>query len=197
MNIDKNQNYSNLINHISKLKSEKNQLIIAIDGNSGSGKTTLASVLSTHFDCTVFTMDDFFLPASRKTRDRLAEPGGNVDYERFNKLMTSIRKVAKIKFSRFNCKTQSYEKESDIDLHDIIIIEGVYSLHPKLNIEYDIKVFLEIDHALQIKRIEARNGSQMLQKFITEWIPLEDVYFDYYNIKDQCDHIISIDSLNK
>ena len=31
----------------------------------------------------LYHMDDFFLPPQRKTRERLAEPGGNVDRERF------------------------------------------------------------------------------------------------------------------
>ena len=58
-------------------------LLIAIDGKCGSGKTTLGFYLKRQFDANLFHMDDFFLQDSQRTEERLAETGGNVDYERF------------------------------------------------------------------------------------------------------------------
>ena len=56
---------------------------LAIEGGSASGKTTLGKILAKRYDCTVFHMDDFFLRAEQRTAARFAEPGGNVDRERF------------------------------------------------------------------------------------------------------------------
>ena len=57
--------------------------IIAIDGRAASGKSTLAQQLGELLDADVIHMDDFFLPPSLRTKERLSEPGGNVHYERF------------------------------------------------------------------------------------------------------------------
>ena len=68
---------------IDKLLTQKDMVIVAIDGKCTSGKTTLASRLAAFYDCNVFHMDDFFLRPEQRTTERFAEIGGNVDYERF------------------------------------------------------------------------------------------------------------------
>ena len=65
--------------------SEKTPFVIAIDGMSGSGKSTLGELLHMNFpQSNLFHMDDYFLQPHQRTKDRLAEIGGNVDYERFH-----------------------------------------------------------------------------------------------------------------
>ena len=58
-------------------------LVVAIDGRCASGKSTLAAKLQQGLHCPVFSLDDFFLRPQQRTPQRLAQPGGNVDYERF------------------------------------------------------------------------------------------------------------------
>ena len=70
-----------LQSHIDRLLSEKERVIVAIDGNCAAGKTTLASHLARQYDCNVFHMDDFFLRPQQRTPEQYAEIGGNVDYE--------------------------------------------------------------------------------------------------------------------
>ena len=67
------------------LAGEKPRIIAAIDGRCGSGKTTLAAWLMDQFDGNLFHMDDFYLRSEQRTPERLAETGGNVDYERFRR----------------------------------------------------------------------------------------------------------------
>ena len=57
--------------------------IFALDGMCASGKTSLSNALGFVFRAPVFHMDDFFLPAEKRTKERLSEVGGNVDRERF------------------------------------------------------------------------------------------------------------------
>ena len=64
-------------------KNTKHPFLIAIDGMCGSGKTTLANYLAKELNASLFHMDDFFLQPHQRTPERLADPGGNVDYERF------------------------------------------------------------------------------------------------------------------
>ena len=72
-----------LVDRIDALLDQKAFVRIAIDGNCASGKSTLGECLRQIYDANLFHMDDYFLPFARKTPERLAEPGGNVDYERF------------------------------------------------------------------------------------------------------------------
>ena len=59
--------------------------ILAIDGRCASGKSTLGQELAEKWNASLFHMDDFYLQPHQRTEERLAEPGGNVDRERFLK----------------------------------------------------------------------------------------------------------------
>ena len=74
-----------ILMRINELITQKEQVIVAIDGNCTAGKTTLAGKLAEIYDCNVLHMDDFFLRAEQRTPERYAEVGGNVDYERFRR----------------------------------------------------------------------------------------------------------------
>ena len=43
------------------LQSDKDRILIGIDGRTGSGKSSLAKKLAEEFFCNLFHMDDFFL----------------------------------------------------------------------------------------------------------------------------------------
>ena len=67
------------------LQSDKDRILIGIDGRTGSGKSSLAKKLAEEFFCNLFHMDDFFLQGFQRTEERRKEIGGNVDYERFQR----------------------------------------------------------------------------------------------------------------
>ena len=72
------------------------------------------------------------------------------------------------------------------NLEKLIVIEGAYSCHPYFGDIYDIRVFMDVDPAEQQKRILTRNGPEMLPRFISEWIPKEELYFKTFRIKEKC-----------
>ena len=60
-----------------RLQGEKRRpFLVAIDGRCAAGKTTLAGELQAALGCNVVHMDDFYLPFSRRTAERMARPGG-------------------------------------------------------------------------------------------------------------------------
>jgi uridine kinase len=169
------------------LKSNTDPILVGIDGMCASGKTTLGYYLHEKFDCNLFHMDDFFLMPHQKTKERLAEVGGNVDYERFkNEVIDSILHKQNVEYRPYNCKTEKIENSKEIIYKRLNIIEGSYSLHPYFGDIYNIQVFISIPDNIQIERIKARNGNKMMSKFIKEWIPKENAYFLKYNIKKAC-----------
>jgi uridine kinase len=187
LNFDK---FLPLFSKIDKLRQEGIQpyqaILIAIDGNCAAGKSTLAARLKTLYDCNVFSMDDFFLKQTDKTEKRLNEPGGNVDHERF--LLEVIKPLVKglpLEYRPFDCKTQKLSEPIFATPAPINVIEGVYCLHPKLADVYDIKVFLSLEEKEQGRRLMARTAA-MYDKYIKEWIPLDNKYVEAFDIQATC-----------
>ena len=177
-------------NAIQQLLSEKETVIVAIDGNCTSGKTTLASQLAANYDCNVFHMDDFFLRPKQRTPARFAEIGGNVDYERFNEeVLLPLKSGKPFSYRPFDCNTFQLTDPVAVMPKKLNIIEGTYSLHPYFGDIYDLKICLSISPDVQRQRILER--PELLHKrFFEEWIPMEDRYFDGFRISDNADIIL-------
>ena len=177
---------------IREMSVDCDKFIIAIDGRCGSGKSTLASALGTKLSASVFHIDDFFLPRSMRTEERLAEPGGNFDRERFlSEVLKPVSNMKNVRYRRYDCKTDEIRKAQKIPFTKFIIIEGAYALHPELTPYYDLKVFYDIDKELQAERITARCGEDGATDFFNKWIPLEETYIEEVKIIDTCDKIIN------
>lgn len=170
------------------LLAQKQQVLIAIDGRCAAGKTTLALRLQGLWDCNVFHMDDFFLRPSQRTAQRLNEPGGNVDYERFlQEVLIPLRTGQPFSFYPYDCKTQELKEPVAVRSHcPVSIIEGSYSCHPSLWKYYDLHIFLIVDPTEQLRRIDMRNRANAKQ-FREQWIPLEENYFSTCQIEQQCE----------
>ena len=163
------------------LAGEKPRIIAAIDGRCGSGKTTLAAWLMDQFDGNLFHMDDFYLRSEQRTPERLAETGGNVDYERFREEVAApLAAGREVLYRRFDCASFSMEEPVLFPAKRLNVIEGSYSMHPYFGEIYDLRVFMTIDPAVQEERIRRRNGEEKLQRFLSEWIPKEEAYFRKY-----------------
>lgn len=167
--------------------TDKRPYVVGIDGMSASGKTTLGQLLHENYpDSNLFHMDDYFLQPHQRTPDRLSETGGNVDYERFKEeIILHLENKNGLSYQKYNCTTQSLSSPIKVDWQPLVIIEGAYSQHPYFGDVYELRVFCEIDKEEQLARILKRNGSDMLQRFVNEWIPKENQYFEEFDIKNK------------
>lgn len=163
--------------------------IVAIDGRCASGKTTFANLLSKVYTCNVFHMDDFFLQKQQRTKERLSKPGENVDHERFEKeVLIPLKNGKDVSLQRFDCSTLTLQKPEHIPYAPLNVVEGSYSMHKDLQKYYDYSIFLTLDPNEQILRIKKRNPNRV-NDFMTQWIPLEEKYFNTCQIDKHC-HII-------
>lgn len=180
--------YLKVLDIIPKIPTETDEaFVIAIDGMSGSGKSTLGELLHMNFpESNLFHMDDYFLQPYQRTPERLAEIGGNVDYERFKEeILLHLNDKNGLNYRPYNCCTQNLEPEVHVPWKPIVIIEGSYSHHPYFEDIYNTKIFCEISAEDQKKRIINRNGERMWKRFETEWIPKEHAYFETFHIKEK------------
>lgn len=189
--------FNDILAEIDKLLKVKKKVIVGIDGPCGSGKTTLAQELAEFYKAQVIHMDDFFLPPALRTEERLSEPGGNIHYERFlQEVVANIKETDTFKYRIFSCRIMDYSGEAEIDLNSevhsnsIVIVEGSYSMHPLYDSIYDLKIFCDITSEEQKERIIKRNGLEVYKNFETKWIPMEKIYFKFFNIKEACHMIL-------
>jgi len=183
--------YLPLLCAIDRIMSQKEHVIVAIEGGSASGKSTLGELLCRLYDCNLFHMDDFFLQTHQRTPERFEEVGGNVDYERFRtEVLDPLAKNEPFSYRVFDCSTMSLGETVDVQPKRLNVVEGAYSMHPSFPDVYDLSAFIYVDAATQKMRILERNGRTMFHRFVDEWIPLEEKYFEGTRVYEKCTFVL-------
>ncbi len=158
--------------------AQREKVIVALDGNSGSGKSTLAKTIQAVYGGNLFQMDDFFLTPELRSPGRLAENGGNIDYDRFAaEVLAGLASGQPFSYRSYDCQTAAFSQPVLVTPQQFNLVEGVYSLHPRFISHYSLKVLLRISRQKQKERILARSGPALYQRFLKEWIPLEDRFY--------------------
>lgn len=166
--------------------------ILAIDGRSGAGKSSLAEQISRITGAGIIHMDDFFLPEDKRSAERLAQPGGNVDHERFSReVLPHLREPEEFYYSRFDCKLMKESGQRQVKQSPWRIVEGSYCQHPAFGEYMDIRVFCTVSADEQRKRILARNGAGAAKRFEEAWIPMEEKYFSAFSIAEKADFVFN------
>ena len=175
--------------HINRLLAVQDRVIVAIDGSCASGKTTLAEQLALEYRCNVLHVDDFFLRPEQRTEARLSQPGGNVDYERFaREVLHPLTAAQPFSYRPFDCSIGALAEPVPVNPDRLTIIEGSYALHPYFGEVYDLKIFLTVDENVRRQRI-LRRPAFLHSRFFNEWIPMEQLYFQTFGIRDRC-HLV-------
>ena len=135
-------------------------------------------------------MDDFFLQPEMRTEERLSQPGGNVHYERVEQeILMLLQQEESFSYRPYSCRIGAFLEEILVTPKAITIMEGSYSCHPTLQSYYDLRIFLTTEYKVQIERIQKRNGEQQAKIFEERWIPLEEMYFQKYQVEENCEQI--------
>ena len=181
-----------LLSVIRELQPMYSQLRIALDGPCATGKSTLAQWLSRQLNCPVLHMDDFFLTPDLRTQERLSRPGENVDHQRFfTQALQPLCQGQPARFRPWDCHAGDFALERTVAPCPLFITEGVYSLRPDLRDYYQMKLWVEADWPTRRQRLLARGGEFCLSRFQQLWIPLEDAYFNAFQVKECCDYAVS------
>ena len=173
------------------VRQDKGGVFLAIDGMAAAGKSTLAADLAAYFgeeECTIVHMDDFFLPPELRAAARYAEPGGNIHYERFlSEVLPRLTAGEALSYGSFDCH-HGVTRPVFLPQSPVRIAEGSYALHPRFEESYRaadaLTVFLCVSPAEQLRRIEKRSPA-LLERFREVWIPLENSYFQAYDIQSR------------
>lgn len=137
--------------HIAEDIAARKVKLVLIAGPSSSGKTTFSKRLSVQMmTCGIrprpISLDDFFLPRVQTPKDA----DGNYDYESIDALnlpllyqqMQSLFRGEEVELPRYDFQSgQSLPSGKRLRLqdNDVLVIEGIHALNPKLTAKVDAK----------------------------------------------------------
>ncbi|MBQ7887506.1 MAG: phosphoribulokinase [Clostridia bacterium] len=183
---------------IRAILKEKPRVIAAIDGMAASGKTTLAGELAARFSsCAVVHMDDFTVPFEDRHPDYFEDTLSNADIARFDReVLLPLLRGEDVRYRPYRCHPDPGFGDPVVIPAScaVVIVEGAYCLHPDLFDRYDLRVLWLIDEKMQRERILRRNGPAQLERFISQWIPMENRHIQARRLKEACDLVITSDS---
>lgn len=184
-----------LIEKIEYLLQKKGQVIVAIDGQAASGKTTAAEYLGKYFEGNVIHMDDFFLPFSLRTEERMEQPAGNIHFERLmEQVGNPLKDGRKFEYMPYDCSTGGFKESILMEPKPVTIFEGAYCMYPG-RIPYDISAFFKCREDVQYQRVLKRNGPEKLEAFRTRFIPMENKYFAAFQIPESAELLFDTSDL--
>lgn len=182
--------YFEVLFFIWKQMQTKSANHIGIDGRCASGKSTVSTLITEVFHLHIFHMDDYFLPVSLRSEKRLAQVGGNVDYERFEKeIIESMMKQETTIYKRYDCQCDSFDEEITVPYQACTIWEGSYAHHPRFQAFLTARIFITCCEDVQKERLKKRSLT-LFDRFVNEWIPMEETYFKTYSIQKQSDIVV-------
>ena len=160
-------------------------VLITLDGPCASGKTSLAAQLARILDADIVHTDDFVVPHAQKTPERLAVPGGNCDWERLVREVLAPWKAGQgTEIRVYDCHRDCFRATGSLLPGRTLILEGSYANLPAIRRLADTCLFLNVPFAERWRRLEARESPDALKGFRERWIPLENAYFQAYNLPD-------------
>lgn len=191
INKDLDKTFTDIIEEIKLIWRSSAPLILTIDGRAASGKSTIAEMFALKLDGSIVHADDFFLPYDLRTPERLAEPGGNVHYERFEEeVVRNLKSKKSFSYGVFDCGKGNVTSQRIIDCSTPVIVEGAYSASPRFGKYFDILIFCTASYEVRFSRVVRRNGAEKAKIFKERWMPLEEAYFNSFGIENNADYII-------
>lgn len=183
-----------IINKIKETILIKPFCIAAVDGCGGSGKSTLArQIVSKYGSGQIIHMDDFYKPSNERVHMEMSKKESGADYDIKRLLYDVINPITNAMEARY----QSYDWEADkltkwhtVQPSGLLIVEGVYSISDQLYNKYDIKIFVECNKKLRLKRGLERDGANALDLW-SQWMIGEDKYLQEQKPQNRANFIIS------
>ena len=140
------------------MAAEHGPALLAIDGRCGSGKSTLAEFLAGQLGCRVVHTDDFYLPlvalrelagaARREYRFHSAAKRGSA---------AALRGETAL-YNAYSCAAGAFLPSKPFAAAPLTILEGSDSLHPALQTDFAVRVFVTCPPDVQAVRLRAREG---------------------------------------
>lgn len=163
-----------------------NTHIIAIDGPAGAGKTTLAlqisQALTSRFSIEVVHMDDLYNGWDGALGENLTA--------QLSKIIDAQKKSQNYLLPHFDWNTNKYSTPRDLKSPQILIFEGVGSARAIVRNSATTTIWIEVDRAVGIKRVIARDGDE-IESQMKQWLIDQEIYFTSDKTRESAQFILS------
>ena len=112
-----------------------------------------------------------------------------IDERVLEEVIPHINQKEDFAYQVFDCSAMKLGEYAQISDCSLLIVEGSYSHHPAFSDAFDLRVFLCVEEEERKKRITERNAEKS-EMFFCRWIPLENRYFETFEIKEKADIVI-------
>lgn len=180
-------------------------------GIDASGKTTLANELASKLkgsDRPIIraSIDGFHNPKSVRYAKGKNSPEGYY-FDSFNYKAMTESLLDPLNFGRLKYKTAVFDYRTDSEVFSpirttakdsILIMEGVFLFRPELADYWDVKIFMDVNFKINVKRAVKRTAEieyigteqEILDKYQKRYIPGQQIYFEQAHPKEKADIVI-------
>jgi uridine kinase len=153
---------------------------IGVDGKGATGKTTLAARIAAVLPRSVVVhIDDFARPDIRGwERDRFVR-----------QVLQPLLAGQPGRFQRWDFNRNVGAEWHTVPAGVPVVVEGVSSTDERLGISWDFTIWVEVPYEIRLARALERDGPEMLERWLTDWMPSEDAYEQQQRPQDRVDLI--------
>ena len=128
------------------------QEILVVDSQSEDGTAQTARQLG----CRVVHTDDFYLPLAARCANWQEQPGANIDFIRLrNEVLQPLLRGETALYNAYSCAAGAFLPSKPFAAAPLTILEGSYSLHPALQTDFAVRVFVTCPPYVQAARLRA------------------------------------------
>jgi uridine kinase len=151
-------NISSVIEQIGKIEKDRGSILIAIEWFGGSGKTTFSNKLQKALeDSIVVHIDDFII---KENLNENSWDKGAFDRSRLERqVLIPIKNNLEAKYQKLIWDTNTLSEHITLPQVWYIIVEGISSYHPDIEMYYDYKVWIDTPINIAKERWRNRDGN--------------------------------------
>lgn len=152
---------------VARAAAEPGTVWIGVDGFGGAGKSTFAARVADRVPrACVVHVDDF-------ARPWVAE----WEFDRFRaEVVAPLLAGRRARYRRFDWPTETLAEWHEIDPGRVVVVEGVSSTRPETGVPWAVTIWVETPREARLARALERDGPQLMDRWLTDWMPSEDAW---------------------
>jgi hypothetical protein len=151
---------------------------IGVDGKGATGKTVLAARIAAALPGSVVVhIDDFARPDVRGwERGRFVR-----------QVLAPLLAGRPGRYQRWDFFRNVGAEWRTVPTGVPVVVEGVSSTDVRLGVPWDFTIWIEVPYEIRLARAREREGPEMMERWLTDWMPSEDAYEQEQRPQDRVD----------
>jgi uridine kinase len=164
-------------------------IMVGVDGPGCSGKSGLSDELVDALagQAVALGLDSFFVPLGQQTLvwDWSEDISDGVPHLRWAQIETAVQTLGRgksISLRPYLWEEDALGAKESVEPAPIVIVEGLYALHPRLRMGYDVSIWVDSRRDDRMTRVRARTArtdlhhARLLRLWDELYVPREHMY---------------------